>query len=95
MGLSAAFAADFSSDFSPFSFTARAKKGSDFDVSYMNKPVDESQRVMIGQDGHLYSNGKRIRIFGTNLSAFPQDIAVETQKSTKHLMMSIKSTGKC
>jgi len=72
LGLSAAFTADFSSDFSPFSFTARAKKGSDFDVSYMNKPVDESQRVVIGQDGHLYSNGKRIRIFGTNLSAFPQ-----------------------
>ena len=27
--------------------------------------------ISVGDDGHLYAGGKRIRIFGTNLSSFP------------------------
>ncbi|MCR4735595.1 MAG: carbohydrate binding domain-containing protein [Treponema sp.] len=65
------FAADFKSDFSPYPFIARAAKATSADCSYLNTPITENQRILKGDDGHLYINGKRVRIFGTNLSEFP------------------------
>lgn len=64
-------AAEFQSDFKPFHFAARPVKGSPVDASYLNTPITEAGRIVLGKDGHLYANGKRIRIFGTNISAFP------------------------
>ncbi|MBR1639177.1 MAG: carbohydrate binding domain-containing protein [Treponema sp.] len=66
-----AFAAEFKSDFKPFGFYARPKSGSEMDASYLNTPITEKERISVGKDGHLYAAGKRIRIFGTNLSSFP------------------------
>ncbi|MCR4742438.1 MAG: carbohydrate binding domain-containing protein [Treponema sp.] len=37
----------------------------------LNSPIDQDDRITISPDGHLQVNGKRIRIYGTNLSAFP------------------------
>ncbi|MCQ2591336.1 MAG: carbohydrate binding domain-containing protein [Treponema sp.] len=37
----------------------------------LNRPIGEGSRIVVGEDGHLYSGGKRLRIFGTNLSEFP------------------------
>ena len=65
------FSTDFKSDFKPFHFEARPEAGTVADCSYLNTPITEKQRVYVGNDGHLYADGKRIRIFGTNLSAFP------------------------
>ena len=59
------------SDFNPFYFSSRAAEGTVADCSYMNTPITEKQRISVGKDGHLYADGKRIRIFGTNVSAFP------------------------
>ena len=64
-------AAEFQSDFKPFHFSARPAQGSSVDASYLNTPITEAGRIVTGKDGHLYANGKRIRIFGTNISAFP------------------------
>lgn len=68
---SSIFAADFKSDINPFPFAARPAEGTIADCSYMNQPITEQQRISVGDDGHLYANGKRIRIFGTNISNFP------------------------
>jgi len=38
----------------------------------MNVPIDESRRIRVSADGHLEAGGKRIRIFGTNLSEVPE-----------------------
>ncbi len=65
------YAAEFQADFKPFQFSPRPQKGSIVDCSYLNTPITEAQRITVGKDGHLYAAGKRIRIFGTNLSAFP------------------------
>ena len=70
-GNSYLFAADFKSDFKAFPFAARPAAGTIADCSYMNTPITEDQRICLGDDGHLYAAGKRIRIFGTNLSSFP------------------------
>ena len=66
-----AFAASFESEIKPFPFAARPAEGTAADCSYMNTPITEEQRITVGDDGHLYAAGKRLRIFGTNLSSFP------------------------
>ena len=63
---SSIFAADFKTDIKPFPFAARPAEGTIADCSYMNQPITEQQRISVGEDGHLYADGKRIRIFGTN-----------------------------
>ena len=68
---SSIFAADFKTDIKPFPFAARPAEGTIADCSYMNQPITEQQRISVGDDGHLYAGGKRIRIFGTNISSFP------------------------
>ena len=68
---SSIFAVDFKTDIKPFPFAARPAEGTIADCSYMNQPITEQQRISVGDDGHLYAGGKRIRIFGTNLSSFP------------------------
>ena len=65
------FAADFKSDFKPFKFAGRPAEGTIADCSSMNVPITENERIIVGDDGHLYAAGKRIRIFGTNISQFP------------------------
>lgn len=72
LGGSSVFAADFTSDFKPFSFPGRPAAGSIADCSGMNVPITENERIFVGEDGHLYADGKRIRIFGTNVSQFPK-----------------------
>ena len=73
MGASFLFAETKSkTDFNPFYFSSRAAAGTIADCSYMNAPITEKQRISVGKDGHLYADGKRIRIFGTNVSAFPR-----------------------
>ena len=59
------------SDFNPFYFSSRPAQGTEADCSYLNTPITEKQRITVGKDGHLYADGKRIRIFGTNVSEFP------------------------
>ena len=63
--------AEAKNNFNPFYFSSRADSGTAADCSYMNTPITEKQRISVGKDGHLYADGKRIRIFGTNVSAFP------------------------
>lgn len=65
------FAANFQTDFNPFYFSGRPEAGTIADASYLNTPITEKERVSVGKDGHLYAGGKRIRIFGTNVSEFP------------------------
>ena len=65
------FAANFQTDFNPFYFSGRPEAGTIADASYLNTPITEKERVSVGEDGHLYAGGKRIRIFGTNVSEFP------------------------
>ncbi|MCF0242774.1 MAG: carbohydrate binding domain-containing protein [Treponema sp.] len=39
----------------------------------LNREItDESPFVKVGIDGHLYAGSERIRLFGTNISAFPE-----------------------
>ena len=38
----------------------------------MNTEISEETRIQIGNDGHLYANGKRLRILGTNISSVPE-----------------------
>lgn len=66
-----AYAASFESEISPFPFAARPSQGTVADCSYMNPPITEAQRITLGKEGHLYAEGKRLRIFGTNISSFP------------------------
>ncbi len=44
---------------------------SEISAAYLNSPITEKDRIIVSEDGHLEANGKRIRIFGTNLSEFP------------------------
>ena len=47
-------------------------KNSEISVFYTNVPIAGRQfRVKVSSDGHLEANGKRIRIFGTNLTNLP------------------------
>ena len=69
--VSSILAADAKSDFNPFYFSSRPAQGTEADCSYLNTPITEKQRITVGKDGHLYADGKRIRIFGTNVSEFP------------------------
>lgn len=39
-------------------------------AAFLNEPITEKNRIVV-QGEHLYANGKRLRIFGTNLSSFP------------------------
>ena len=56
----------------PFSFSARPAEGSASDVSFLNSEISEKTRVTVGKDGHLYSDGKRIKFFATNISSIPE-----------------------
>ena len=40
-------------------------------AAYLNSEIGEADRIVLSSDGHLEANGKRLRIFGTNLSEFP------------------------
>ncbi|MFA6938117.1 MAG: carbohydrate binding domain-containing protein [Treponema sp.] len=59
-------------DAKPFEFTSRVvAESSAADCSSMNTPITEKQRIFVSKDGHLESNGKRIRLYGTNISSIP------------------------
>lgn len=45
---------------------------SEISAAKLNSPITEKDRISVSKDGHLEANGKRIRIFGTNLSEFPK-----------------------
>lgn len=47
-------------------------KESPISAASLNSPITENQRITISSDGHLQAEGKRLRIFGTNLSEFPK-----------------------
>lgn len=47
-------------------------KNSVMSASKLNHQITEKDRISVSEDGHLQANGKRIRIFGTNLSDFPK-----------------------
>ena len=66
------FSSDFQTDFHPFHFSARPSEKTVADCSHMNLPITEERRISVGNDGHLYAAGERIRIFGTNISGFPK-----------------------
>lgn len=46
-------------------------------AAYLNSPITEKSRIIVSHDGHLQANGKRLRIFGTNLSQFPSKKTAE------------------
>lgn len=46
-------------------------------AAYLNSPITEKSRIIVSHDGHLQTNGKRLRIFGTNLSQFPSKKTAE------------------
>lgn len=46
-------------------------------AAYLNSPLTEKDRITVSHDGHLQANGKRLRIFGTNLSQFPSKKTAE------------------
>lgn len=55
-----------------FQFNAYSLEQDSFiSASYLNKAITEKNRINLSEDGHLYADGKRVRIFGTNLSEFP------------------------
>lgn len=57
----------------PFPFNAFGlSKDSYISAADLNSPVTDSDRISVSKDGHLEVNGKRLRIFGTNLSEFPK-----------------------
>ncbi len=53
--------------FNPFKLT----KDSEISAARLNSPITNNSRITLSADGHLQVDGKRIRIFGTNLSEFP------------------------
>lgn len=57
----------------PFVFNPRiTAENSIANCSKMNTPiVDKNQRIKLSDDGHLQVDGKRIRIYGTNISSIP------------------------
>src|SRR5574344_3094534 len=56
----------------PFAFAGRpVVNGSAPDCSAMNEPITEQLRIVVGDDGHLYSGGRRTRMYGTNISSIP------------------------
>jgi hypothetical protein len=56
----------------PFAFAGRpVVNGSAPDCSAMNEPVTEALRIVVTADGHLAAGGKRIRMYGTNISSIP------------------------
>lgn len=67
------FAQDFLTADDAFYFSIfEMNKNSVMSASKLNHPITEKDRITVSKDGHLQANGKRIRIFGTNLSAFPE-----------------------
>lgn len=55
-----------------FSFNHyKLQADSEISAAYLNSPITEKDRIIVSADGHLEADGKRIRIFGTNLSEFP------------------------
>ena len=56
----------------PFPFPARpVVAGSAADCSSLNTPITEKMRIVVNEDGHLAANGRRIRMYGTNISSIP------------------------
>ena len=53
----------------PSDFSSKEEKL--ISAAYLNTPITENDRITVSKDGHLQANGKRLRIFGTNLSQFP------------------------
>lgn len=67
----------FSQNFFPvengFHFNVfKLKENSVISAAKLNEPITEKNRIQVLEDGHLMADGKRIRIFGTNLSEFPK-----------------------
>lgn len=57
----------------PFHFNHyKLTSESPISAARLNKEITQEDRITLSKDGHLEANGKRIRIFGTNLSEFPQ-----------------------
>ena len=52
--------------FNPYNLTSQSQIS-----ARLNHPITEKDRISVTDDGHLQADGKRIRIFGTNLSEFP------------------------
>lgn len=64
--------ADFTRPESAFEFPISAiSETSPMSASFLNHPITEADRITVSKDGHLQANGKRIKIYGTNLSDFP------------------------
>lgn len=56
----------------PFKFGIyNLEKDTPVSASFLNKPITEKDRISVSSDGHLQAAGKRLRIYGTNLSEFP------------------------
>lgn len=49
----------------------KLNKESQISAARLNHPITEKDRIIVSKDGHLEVDGKRIRIWGTNLSEFP------------------------
>ncbi|MCR5189476.1 MAG: hypothetical protein K6C97_11125 [Treponema sp.] len=64
--------ADFTKQKGAFEFPISAlSPDSPMSAAFLNHPITEADRITLSKDGHLQANGKRIKIYGTNLSEFP------------------------
>lgn len=73
ISLSFLFAQDFLTSDDAFYFSIfEMNENSVMSASKLNEPITEKNRIQLSEDGHLVADGKRIRIFGTNLSEFPK-----------------------
>lgn len=57
----------------PFPFSVRnIAEGSPIDCSFLNGgPLGPASRISVSTDGHLIAAGKRIRVFGMNMTSLP------------------------
>ncbi len=64
--------ADFIEPKGAFQFPVSAlSPDSPMSAAFLNHPITEADRITVSKEGHLQANGKRIKIYGTNLSEFP------------------------
>ena len=62
----------WSNEINPFPFNHyKLTENSIISAAKLNSKITEKDRIIVSKDGHLEANGKRIRIFGTNLSEIP------------------------
>lgn len=47
------------------------EKNSQISAEDLNHPITDKDRITVTSDGHIQANGQKLRIFGTNLSEFP------------------------